>query len=52
MNLVKMKTRLWKYIYHDIRIPRPKSQDIEIPGPKNPDTEIWGLKHHGTEKRR
>ena len=36
------KTRLWRHIYHDIGIPRPKNHDIEI----------RGLKHHGIEKWR
>ena len=33
------KTRLWRHIYHDIGIPRPKNHDIEIPRPKNHDIE-------------
>ena len=28
------KTRPWRHIYHDIRIPRPENHDIEIPRPK------------------
>ena len=49
---MKMKTNLWRHIYHNIEIPRPESQDIEIPRPKNGDIEIQGLKHHGIRKRR
>ena len=47
-----MKTRPWRHIYHNIRIPRPKNHDIEIPRPKNCDIEIRGLKHHEIKKRR
>ena len=46
--LGKTKTRPWRYIYHDIGIPRPKSHDIKIPRLKNCDIEIHGLKHHDT----
>ena len=42
IDLVKTKTRPWRYIYHDIEIPRPKKHDIEI----------RGLKQHDIEKRR
>ena len=50
---MKTKTRLWRYIYHDMEIPRPKEHDIEIPRPKSRDNiEIRGLKHHVIEKRR
>ena len=42
----------WKYVYHEIGIPRPKIHDIEIPRPKNHDIEIWGLKHHDIKKWR
>ena len=42
----------WKYVYHEIGIPRTKIHDIEIPRPKNRDIEIWGLKHHDIEKWR
>ena len=55
INLGKTKTRPWRHIYHDIKIPRPKNHDIEIPRPKNRDIEIprpknrdikiTGLKH-------
>ena len=34
------KTSLWRHIYHDSGIPRPKNHDIEIPKPKNHDIEI------------
>ena len=46
------KTRLWRHIYHNIGIPRPKNHDIEIPSPKKHDIEIRGLKHHDIEKWR
>ena len=56
------KTRPWRYIYHDmgiprsknhdIEIPRPKKTDIEILRPKNHDSKIRGVKHHDIEKRR
>ena len=49
---MRTETRPWKYIYHHIGIPRPKSHGIEIPRPKNRDIEIRGLKHHDIEKRR
>ena len=40
------KTRPWRHIYHDIKIPRPKSHDIEIPRPKSHDIEIPRPKSH------
>ena len=42
MDLVKTKTKLWRHIYYDIEVPRPKSHDIEIPRPKSHDIEfLW-----------
>ena len=41
IDLVKIKTRPWRHIYHDIRIPRPKNHDIEIQGLKHHDIEKW-----------
>ena len=41
IDLVKTKTRPWRHIYHDIRIPRPKNHDIEIQGLKHHDIEKW-----------
>ena len=46
------KTRPWRHIYHNIRIPIPKNHNIEIPRPKNYDIENKGLKHHNIKKWR
>ena len=42
------KARLWRHIYHDIEVPRPKNHDIEIARPKSHDIEIPRPKNHGT----
>ena len=44
------KTRLWRYIYHDIGIPRPKSHDIDSSRSKKHDSKVRGLKHNDIEK--
>ena len=43
------KTRPWRYMYLEIKIPRPKNHDIEIPRPKNHDIEIPRPKDHDIE---